>query len=81
MLIRHYLQDFWGVYHDTLGYLDTVNDRDIHVRTSTEVRTQQVAGAMLFGMDPKTLETPWPVYTQPESVCVFPFLFHFRNNN
>lgn len=61
-------QDFWSVYHDKLGFLANVNTEDIHVRTTTEVRTHQVAGGILFGMDPATAEIPWPVYTQPGSV-------------
>jgi 2-phosphoxylose phosphatase len=63
-------QDFWSVYHGKLYFLKTVNPDDIHVRTTTEVRTHQVAGAMLFGIDPTTgmSRRPWPVYTQPEGV-------------
>jgi len=38
------------------------------VRTSTEDRTMQVAGAMLAAMDPFVAGLPWPVYTQPASV-------------
>lgn len=38
------------------------------VRTTTEVRTHQVAGGILFGMDSKTSQERWPVYTQPENV-------------
>ncbi|KAF8552843.1 phosphoglycerate mutase-like protein [Imleria badia] len=61
-------QDFWSVYHDELGFLDTVDPRDIYVRTTTEVRTQQVAGAILYGMDPSTIGRRWPVYTQPQNI-------------
>ncbi|KAG8215761.1 phosphoglycerate mutase-like protein [Butyriboletus roseoflavus] len=61
-------QDFWSVYHDALGFLDTVDPRDIYVRTSTEVRTHQVAGAILYGMDPSTIGRRWPIYTQPQNI-------------
>ncbi|KAG6372592.1 phosphoglycerate mutase-like protein [Boletus reticuloceps] len=61
-------QDFWSVYHDKLGFLNTVDPRDIHVRTSTEVRTHQVAGAILYGMDPSTIGRQWPIYTQPQNI-------------
>lgn len=62
------LQDFWSVYHDTLGFLETVNQNDILVRTSTEDRTIQVAGGVLFGMDPETATQTWKVVTQPSPV-------------
>jgi hypothetical protein len=62
------VQDFWSVYHDQLDFLSTVNSEEIHMRTTTEVRTHQVASALLFGMDPATSKRPWPVYTQPQSV-------------
>jgi hypothetical protein len=62
-------QDFWSVYHERLNFLRTVNSEDIHVRATTEVRTHQVAGGILFGMDPTISKSPWPVYTQPEGVC------------
>ncbi|KAH0835629.1 phosphoglycerate mutase-like protein [Lanmaoa asiatica] len=61
-------QDFWSVYHNELGFLDTVDPQDIHIRTSTEVRTHQVAGAILYGMDPSTIGRRWPIYTQPQNI-------------
>jgi len=70
-------QDFWSVYHDRLNFLNTVNPEDIHVRTTTEVRTHQVASALLFGMDSATSIRPWPVYTQPENVRDFYLCEHF----
>lgn len=70
-------QDFWSVYHDRLNFLNTVNPEDIHVRTTTEVRTHQVASALLFGMDSATSSRPWPVYTQPENVRDFYLCEHF----
>lgn len=41
---------------------------EIWVRTSTEDRTLQVAGAMLAAMDPRVIGQPWKVHTQPASV-------------
>ncbi|KIJ59604.1 hypothetical protein HYDPIDRAFT_33044 [Hydnomerulius pinastri MD-312] len=61
-------QDFWSVYHHKLGFLEHVNQEDIYVRTTTEVRTYQVAGGLLYGMDPSTVKQRWPVYTQPENI-------------
>lgn len=58
------------MYHDKIGFLTSVNTRDILVRTSTEDRTQQVAGGLLFGMDPSTAGTSWPLHTQPENVLL-----------
>jgi 2-phosphoxylose phosphatase len=61
-------QDLWELYHDHLGFLRAVDPNEIWVRTSTEDRTMQVAGAMLAAMDPFVAGLPWPVYTQPASV-------------
>ncbi|KAI5999955.1 phosphoglycerate mutase-like protein [Pisolithus albus] len=61
-------QDFWGVYHEKLGFLDHVNEKDIYIRTSTEPRTHQVAGAMLYGMDPDTAGKQWSVHMQPDII-------------
>ena len=61
-------QDLWELYHDHLGFLRVVDPNEIWVRTSTEDRTMQVAGAMLAAMDPFVTGLPWPVYTQPASV-------------
>jgi len=61
-------KDLWELYHDKLGFLCAVNPAEIWVRTSTEDRTMQVAGAMLAAMDPDVAGKPWTVYTQPASV-------------
>ncbi|KAH7923012.1 phosphoglycerate mutase-like protein [Leucogyrophana mollusca] len=61
-------EDFWSVYHDELGFLDKVSEEDIYIRTTTEVRTHQVAGGFLYGMDSSTVNNKWPVYTQPENI-------------
>jgi hypothetical protein len=61
-------QDLWELYHDHLGFVRAVDPTEIWVRTSTEDRTMQVAGAMLAAMDPLVAGLLWPVYTQPASV-------------
>lgn len=61
-------QDFWGVYHEKLGFLDQVNEKDVYIRTSTEPRTHEVAGAMLYGMDPDTAGKQWSVHMQPDII-------------
>ncbi|KAG6328496.1 hypothetical protein ID866_10593 [Astraeus odoratus] len=61
-------QDFWGVYHSKLGFLEDVSPEEIYVRTSNEARTHHVAGAMLYGMDPDTAGRHWPVHTQPANI-------------
>ncbi|KAI0040100.1 phosphoglycerate mutase-like protein [Auriscalpium vulgare] len=61
-------KDFWAVYHHKLGFLRSVDQSEIWVRTSTEDRTMQVASGMLFGMDPATAERSWPVFTQPSTI-------------
>ncbi|KIM51609.1 hypothetical protein SCLCIDRAFT_142949 [Scleroderma citrinum Foug A] len=65
--IRHG-RDFWGVYHDKVGFVERVCEEEIYVRTSGELRTQVVAGAMLYGMDPKTAGMNWGVHTQPANI-------------
>jgi len=62
-------QDLWELYHDRLEFLTAVDPTEIWVRTSTEDRTLQVAGAMLAAMDPRASGKPWKVHTQPASVC------------
>ena len=42
------------------------------MRASGELRTQVVAGAMLYGMDPKTAGMSWRVHTQPANVRMVP---------
>ncbi|ETW79038.1 hypothetical protein HETIRDRAFT_323470 [Heterobasidion irregulare TC 32-1] len=65
--IRHG-KDFWGVYHDKVGFLQMVDERDIYVRTSVADRTFQVASGFLFGMDPATVHKSWPVFTEPSVI-------------
>ncbi|KAG6330872.1 hypothetical protein ID866_8217 [Astraeus odoratus] len=65
--VRHG-QDFWGVYHSKLGFLEHVSPEEIYIRTSNEARTHHVAGAMLYGMDPNTAGRHWPVHTQPANI-------------
>lgn len=59
------LQDFWDVYHKKLGFLNVVDDKHLYVRTSTETRTFQVAGGMLYGMDPNVRNNAFKVHNQP----------------
>jgi len=61
-------QDFWSIYAKKLGFLSSVNQKDIFVRTSTETRTFQVAGGMLTGMDPEMPTKTFPVTTQPSTI-------------
>ncbi|EGN94817.1 hypothetical protein SERLA73DRAFT_187884 [Serpula lacrymans var. lacrymans S7.3] len=61
-------KDFWSVYHDKNVFLQNVVEDDIYIRTSTEARTQHVAGGFLFGMDPSTAAKSWPVYMQPRNI-------------
>ncbi|KAH7888873.1 phosphoglycerate mutase-like protein [Phlebopus sp. FC_14] len=65
--VRHG-RDFWSVYHHKLNFLTRVNQGEIHVRATTEVRTHQVAGAILYGMDPSTRKERWPIRTQPQNI-------------
>ncbi|THG96106.1 hypothetical protein EW145_g7840 [Phellinidium pouzarii] len=65
-------QDFWSVYHDKVGFLQSVNPNDILVRTSTEPRTFQVAGGLLYGMDASTATKTWKVVTQPSTIDSLP---------
>jgi hypothetical protein len=69
-----YDQDFWDVYHTKLGFLSTVNEKDILIRTSNEIRTQHVASGLLYGMDHEMADRPFPVFAQPSSAC--PACFH-----
>ena len=64
------MQDFWGVYGRELGFLDSVNEGDIFVRTSVETRTMQVAGGFIAGMDPAFVSKAFPVTTQPSPVSM-----------
>lgn len=57
------------MYGRKLGFLNSVNEKDIFIRTSTETRTFQVAGGMLVGMEPSMKNKQFPVVTQPGNVC------------
>ncbi|KAF8264862.1 histidine phosphatase superfamily [Lactarius quietus] len=60
-------KDLWELYHARLGLVSAyVGPEEVWVRTSTEDRTMQVAGAMLGAMDAGA--GPWTVYTQPSSI-------------
>ena len=65
-------QDFWSVYGHKLGFLTSVNEKDIYIRTSTETRTFQVASGFLTGMDSATSAKSFPVTTQPSPVSRTP---------
>ncbi|KAI0743062.1 phosphoglycerate mutase-like protein [Daedaleopsis nitida] len=69
--IRHG-KDFWSVYGHELGFLSSVNEKDIFIRTSTETRTFQVASGLLVGMDPAMKGKPFPVTTQPSPIDSIP---------
>jgi hypothetical protein len=58
-------QDFWAVYHKKLRFLKNVDEKDIFIRTSTETRTSQVAGGLLFGMDSSSVRGSFKVHNQP----------------
>ncbi|KDQ50599.1 hypothetical protein JAAARDRAFT_41911 [Jaapia argillacea MUCL 33604] len=65
----HHGKDFFDVYHRKLGFLDgRVTEEELYVRTSTETRTFQVAGGMLYGMDPSITGRSFRVHTQPATV-------------
>ncbi|KZS89478.1 phosphoglycerate mutase-like protein [Sistotremastrum niveocremeum HHB9708] len=62
-------KDLISVYHDFLaGEGSGVTPENIHIRTSNEDRTYQVAGALLYGMDTSTKDVLWPVYVQPSNI-------------
>ncbi|KAH8092212.1 phosphoglycerate mutase-like protein [Cristinia sonorae] len=65
-------RDFWSVYSKKLGFLHSVNDRDLFIRTSTETRTFEVAGGMLAGMDPRMVNKDFPVHTLPSNIDNIP---------
>jgi hypothetical protein len=69
-------QDFWDVYHKKLGLLNKVgegrDEDELYIRTSTETRTFQVAGGMLYGMDPSRGGNPFKVHNQPNTVSTAP---------
>ncbi|KAH9017569.1 phosphoglycerate mutase-like protein, partial [Lactarius pseudohatsudake] len=64
-------KDLWELYHARLRLVSAPRPRpdEVWVRTSTEDRTMQVAGAMLAAMGAGTdAGRPWAVYTQPSSI-------------
>ncbi|KAL0960733.1 hypothetical protein HGRIS_005757 [Hohenbuehelia grisea] len=65
-------RDFWSVYHNKLGFLKSVSENEIFVRTSKEPRTQHVASGLLFGMDPSTARRSFPVHVQPSNIDSIP---------
>jgi hypothetical protein len=70
LTLKQSIQDFWNVYHGKLQFLDTVNKEDLYIRTSSETRTHQVAGGLLYGMDPSSSKNSFPLHTQPTNVRV-----------
>lgn len=68
------------MYHTRLGFLTSVNSDEIHIRTSTAPRTQQVASSFLSGMDSSSAHRSWPVYTQPDSVSQYVGHLFLRTN-
>jgi hypothetical protein len=67
-----FLQDFFSVYDKKLGFLTDISEKDIFIRTSTEQRTFQVAGAFLFGADVSMAKKSFPVVTQPAFIDSIP---------
>ncbi|EKM52252.1 uncharacterized protein PHACADRAFT_176271 [Phanerochaete carnosa HHB-10118-sp] len=65
-------QDFWSVYSQKLGFLQSVNEKDIFMRTSVETRTMQVASGLLVGFDPSMATKTFPVTTQPSPIDSIP---------
>ncbi|KIJ51212.1 hypothetical protein M422DRAFT_158528 [Sphaerobolus stellatus SS14] len=61
-------KDFASVYINKLKFLKEVDQTEIYVRTSTEDRTYQVAGGMLFGMDPSVDGKAFKVHNEPASI-------------
>ncbi|KDQ07331.1 hypothetical protein BOTBODRAFT_167077 [Botryobasidium botryosum FD-172 SS1] len=61
-------KDLWSVYGTKLNFLKSVDTKDIYIRTSNSDRTYQVSGGMLYGMDPGSAQTSFPVHTQPSNI-------------
>lgn len=61
-------KDFWSVYHDKLRFLDEVSSEKLYVRTGPSERTNQVASALLAGMDPSLVHSDFTVFTEPSAV-------------
>ncbi|KIP12191.1 hypothetical protein PHLGIDRAFT_62597 [Phlebiopsis gigantea 11061_1 CR5-6] len=65
-------KDFWSVYSGKIGFLNSVNEKDIFLRTSVETRTMQVASGLLVGMDKSMATKTFPVTTQPSPIDSIP---------
>ncbi|KAI0799747.1 phosphoglycerate mutase-like protein [Irpex lacteus] len=65
-------QDYWAVYSKKLGFLKSVNEKDIFIRTSVETRTMQVASGILTGFDKSFASKTFPVTTQPSPIDSIP---------
>lgn len=72
-------QDLISVYKGFLGP-EGVSPSTINIRTSNEDRTYQVAGALLYGMDPSTKDVLWPVHVQPSNVSWVVWSYRFVVN-
>ena len=60
-------KDLWSVYAGRHGLVQSVNEKDLYIRTSNSDRTYQVTGGLLFGMDPE-FPRSFQVHTQPSNV-------------
>ena len=65
---RKHGEDFWTVYHDKLHFVDQVSSEELYVRTGPNDRTNQVASALLAGMDASLALKEFTVYTEPATV-------------
>jgi len=65
---RKHGEDLWSVFHDKLGFLRSVNPNDIYVRTGPNDRTNQVASALLAGMQPSLANSEFAVFTEPATI-------------
>ena len=74
---RKHGRDLWSVYHDKLGFLRSVDSNEIYFRTGPNDRTNQVASALLAGMQPSLAHSEFTVYTEPAPVSPSCTVFHF----
>ncbi|VDB88336.1 unnamed protein product [Peniophora sp. CBMAI 1063] len=65
---RKHGEDFWSVYHTELHFLDRVSPEKLYVRTGPSDRTNQVASALLAGMDSSLEHSSFTVYTEPSTI-------------
>ncbi|KZV63428.1 phosphoglycerate mutase-like protein [Peniophora sp. CONT] len=65
---RKHGESFWSVYHDKLHFLEEVSTKEFYVRTGPSDRTNQVASALLAGMDPSLIHKEFTVYTEPSTI-------------